>query len=89
MKLEYTVQIWREDKQFIAHAMPIDVVSSGDTPELARVAVDEAVKLFVESISEMGTLQQVLEDAGYRLIDGKWERQAWNGVEHRSVMVEV
>jgi hypothetical protein len=31
MKLEYSVQIWREDNQFIAHAMPIDVASSGDT----------------------------------------------------------
>ncbi len=30
--IEYTVQIWRESHQFIAHAMPLDVMSSGSTP---------------------------------------------------------
>jgi len=25
MDIEYTVQIWKEDSQFVAHAMPIDV----------------------------------------------------------------
>jgi hypothetical protein len=64
MKLEYTVQIWREGDQYVAHAMPIDVASSGDSPESARHAVDEAVKLFLSTASGHGTLRQVLEDAG-------------------------
>lgn len=89
MKLEYSVQIWREDNQFIAHAMPIDVASSGETPELARLAVDEAVTGFLLTASDHGTLQQVLEEAGYRLIGGEWQRPAWNSFEHRSVLVEV
>jgi hypothetical protein len=29
MDIDYTVQIWREGNQFIAHAMPLDVTSSG------------------------------------------------------------
>ena len=33
MKLDYTVQVWKEGKQYIAHAMPLDVASSGATPE--------------------------------------------------------
>jgi predicted RNase H-like HicB family nuclease len=70
MNLDYTVQLWREDNQFIAHAMPLDVVSSGKTPEAARRAVDEAVKLFLETAAEHGTLRQVLEDAGYRRAGG-------------------
>ena len=32
MNIEYTVQIWQEGDQFIAHAMPLDVMSSGATP---------------------------------------------------------
>ena len=63
MKLEYTIQIWREDGQFIAHAMPLDVASSGKTPEAARQAVDEAVKLFLATAAEHGTVKEVLEDA--------------------------
>ncbi|MBO1351056.1 MAG: hypothetical protein EBE86_028485 [Hormoscilla sp. GUM202] len=26
LDIEYTVQIWKEDSQFVAHAMPIDVM---------------------------------------------------------------
>jgi len=35
--IEYTVQIWKEGNQFVAHAMPLDVMSSGRTPEEASV----------------------------------------------------
>ena len=38
MQIEYTLQLWREGSQFVAHAMPIDVLSSGTTPDQARAA---------------------------------------------------
>ena len=62
--IEFTVQIWKEGNQFVAHAMPLDVMSSGKTPEEARRALDEAVHLFLVTASDMGTLEEVLEDAG-------------------------
>jgi predicted RNase H-like HicB family nuclease len=62
--IEYTVQIWKEGNQFIAHAMPLDVMSSGKTPEDARRALDEAVHLFLITAVDMGTLEEVLQDAG-------------------------
>lgn len=89
MKLEYTVQIWREAGQYVAHAMPVDVASSGPTPEAARKAVDEAVKLFLSTAAEHGTLREVLEDAGYRRVRGEWRGPAWSGVEQRSVLADV
>ncbi len=30
--IENTVQIWKEGNQFVAHAMPLDVISPGSTP---------------------------------------------------------
>jgi predicted RNase H-like HicB family nuclease len=51
--------------QYIAHATPIDVMSSGPTPEDAKKAVNEAVHLFLETIKEMGTLEEVLSECGY------------------------
>jgi hypothetical protein len=89
MKLEYTVQTWREGGQFIAHAMPIDVASCGDSAESARQAVDEAVKAFLWTASEHGTLREVLEEAGYRRARNQWLAPAWSGIEHRSVLAEV
>jgi predicted RNase H-like HicB family nuclease len=67
MNIEYTVHIWKEGNQFVAHAMPLDVASSGQTPEHARKALDEAVHLFLVTAADMGTLNEVLQEAGYEL----------------------
>lgn len=81
MQIEYTVQIWREGDQFIAHAMPLDVASSGPTPAVARAALDEAVRLFLRTAAEQGTLTDVLEEAGYVAGDTGWRSPEWVGVE--------
>ena len=86
MKIDYTVQIWREGAQFIAHAMPLDLASSGSTPERARQAVDEAVRLFLATAAEHGTLNEVLEDAGNCREGDSWRGPDWLGVEQRSCL---
>jgi len=87
MDIEYTVQIWKEDSQFVAHAMPIDVMSSGETPEAARIALDEAVNLFIAAATDMGTLEEILQETGYRLENGKWISPEWIAVEkHRTII---
>ena len=65
--IEYTVQIWQEGNQFVAHAMPLDVMSSGKTPEEARKALDETVHLFLVTAADMGTLDEVLQESRYEL----------------------
>jgi predicted RNase H-like HicB family nuclease len=89
MKLDYTVQVWEEDGNFIAHAMPLDVASSGPTPEAARRAVDEAVHLFITTAAQHGTLDVALEDAGYRRFRDEWRCPAWLCSEQRTCMTEV
>ncbi len=87
MNIEYTVQIWKEGNQYVAHAMPLDVMSSGMTPEEARTALDEAVHLFLDTASERGALQDVLEDAGDELIRGIWQSPSWIAIEKHSMAV--
>jgi predicted RNase H-like HicB family nuclease len=87
MNLEYTVQIWKEGNQFIAHAMPLDVMSSGPTVEAAREALDEAVGLFLETAAEVGTLEEVLQECGFDLQQGRWVSPAWVSVEKHSAVV--
>ena len=67
MKIDYTVQIWREGKQYIAHAMPLDVASAGKTPEAARQALDEAVRLFLATAAEHGTIA----DRQWEMVEGR------------------
>ncbi len=89
MDIEYTVQIWKEGSQFIAHAMPLDVMSSGKTPEDARKALDEAVRLFLVTASDMGTVNEILEESGYELLNGKWVPPMWIAIERHSTVVAV
>ncbi len=67
--------------------MPLDVMSSGPSPEDARRAVDEAVHLFLITVQDRGTLEDVLQETGYELHDGTWISPAWVAVERRSTMV--
>lgn len=87
MQIEFTVQIWQEGGQYIAHATPLDVASSGETPEAARKALDEAVRLFMDTAAEQGTLAEVLEEAGYQHVAGQWLSPAWVGVERHVATV--
>jgi predicted RNase H-like HicB family nuclease len=84
MNIEYTVQIWSEGDQFVAHAMPLDVMSSGRTPEEARTALDEAVRLFLATAADQGSLEEILQDAGYELRGGEWLSPSWVATERHS-----
>jgi len=89
VQVNLTVNIWQEGTQFVAHALPLDVMSSGDTPEAARRAVDEAVECFLKTAADHGTLEQVLEECGYERRDGAWESPNWIGVERHALNVAV
>jgi len=89
MNIEYTVHIWKEGGQYVAHAMPLDVMSSGYTPEEARVALDEAVHLFLVTAADMGTLEEGLQEVGYEFKHGTWVGPPWVATERHSAVVGV
>ena len=87
MEIDYSVQFWHVGGQFIAHAMPLDVASSGETPQAARTALDEAVRLFISTAREHGSLDEVLEDAGYSHDGTRWQSADWVCIERHSAAV--
>ena len=87
MYIEYTIQIWKEGNQFIAHAMPLGVMSSGFTPENAKEALDEAVHLFLETASDTGTLDEILQESGYEFKQENWISPFWVAIERHSTTV--
>ena len=89
MNIEYTIHIWREGRQFVAHATPLDVMSSGSTPEKARNALYEAVSLFLETAAAMDTLDEILEESGYESNQGEWASPVWVAIERHSTLVEA
>lgn len=62
---KYTTRIHREGELYVAHVQEIDVSSAGTTIDEARAHLREAVALFLEEAERMGTLGEILEEAGY------------------------
>jgi predicted RNase H-like HicB family nuclease len=89
MNIEYTVHIWREVDQFVAHAIPLDVMSSGGTVDEARAALDEAVRVFLTTAASQGSLEEILREAGYEQQGGGWISPSWVAIERHSTAVPV
>jgi hypothetical protein len=64
MEIQFTTQIFKEGRAFVAHTRELDVSSCGGTRQKALQNL-EAVRLFLEEAEQMGTLERILEEAGY------------------------
>lgn len=78
--LAFTVHIFKEADAFVAHVPELDVSSCGDTADLARRNVQDAVRGFLDTARDMGTLTEILEEAGYRR-----EGEVWRAPEFVSL----
>lgn len=65
MEIDFTTQIWKEGKVYVSYAKELDISSFGKTIKEAKKNLIEAVECFLETAEEMGTLDQILEEAGY------------------------
>ena len=70
--LTLTIQIFREGKRYVSHNPELDVSSCGDTPEIARKNLQEAVLGFLKSAYKIGTLDEILEQAGFTHRGKSW-----------------
>jgi predicted RNase H-like HicB family nuclease len=64
--LEYRIEVFEKDgQQYVALCPELNVSSCGDSVEEAKRALQEAVELFIEECESMGTLHEVLSEAGF------------------------
>ena|ERR1022692_4443036 len=73
MEIQFTTQIFKEGRTFVAHTPELDVSSCGGTKEKALDNLKKAVSLFLGEAEKLGTLDQILEEAGYLKRRGKLE----------------
>lgn len=65
--LTFTQHLIREGDTIIAYCPELDVSSCGNTIEQAQVNLRTAMRLFLEEAAKMGTLADILSEAGYDL----------------------
>ncbi len=64
-RVQIRAELFREDDQYVAICPELNVSSFGDTKAEALRSLQEAVSLFLEECQRLGTLKQVLEEAGF------------------------
>ncbi len=72
---------WRQSRGFVSYWLAVAVSSCGDTVEEARVNPEEAVRLFLEEVDTMGTLDSTLTESEFRKIPNGWlkDEGTWVG----------
>ncbi|MGH7814294.1 MAG: type II toxin-antitoxin system HicB family antitoxin [Candidatus Binataceae bacterium] len=72
-KVSFTVHLFKEGPTYVAHVPELDVSSCGTSLEEARKNVAGAVEGFLKTSAELGTLDEILEEAGYVRAAGGWQ----------------
>ena len=68
----FTAHIFKEGETYVAYVPSLDVSSCGATSEEARRNVLDAVRGFLAASEKLGTLDEILEEAGYRREGKSW-----------------
>ena len=73
-RIEFDGIIFKEGKTYVSYCPELDVSSCGNTIDEARENLKIAVNLFLEEAEKMGTLEDILIESGYELIESNhWE----------------
>lgn len=86
--VDYTVHIFREGEAYVAYVPELDLSSCGASDEEARRNIRDAVRGFVETSREMGTLGEILEEAGYVREGDAWRAPEFVSLDRFSTSVE-
>ena len=79
--LSFTVHLFREGDMYVAHVPELDVSSCGETQEKARTNIQDAVRGFLEAADGKGTLDEILEEAGYERRGSEWKGPEFVGLD--------
>lgn len=64
-KIIYRAEFFREGDIYVGLCPELNVSSFGDNIEDAKNSLQEAIEAFIETCEEMGTLEEILEEAGF------------------------
>ena len=68
IKIKLPVSTKKKAKGFISYCSVLDVYSQGSTEKEAKKNIMEALKLFLISCFERGTLDAVLKECGFKAV---------------------
>ena len=70
--IKFRAEVFEESDLYVALSPDLDVSSFGSSLDEARESLREAVEAFLEGCPSLGTLAEVLEEAGFRREGDRW-----------------
>lgn len=69
--IQLNSEVWREGNMYVSYIPQLDLSSCGKTVDEAKKNINKATKLFIREARKMGTLEDILEEAGFTF-DKSW-----------------
>ena len=63
----FDTHIFKEGDTYVAYVPALDLSSRGATDDEARRNIRDAVRGFLAASADLGTLDEILEEAGYKI----------------------
>lgn len=74
-KVTFHAEILQEGDLYVGLCPELNVSSFGETIEEAKHSLYEAMEAFIEECESMGTLEDVMNEAGFTKEDNTWVRR--------------
>jgi hypothetical protein len=84
----FDAHIFKEGDTYVAYAPALDVSSCGSTDEEARRNIRDAVRGFLAASADLGTLNEILEEAGYQLDGEAWRAPEFVAVDRLTMSIK-
>jgi len=65
MKIKVTEEIWKEGNMYVSYCPELDMTSCGESVEKSKKNLKEVISINFAECRNMGTLNQLLQDAGF------------------------
>lgn len=84
----FDVHIFKEGETYVAYVPSLDVSSCGATDEEARRNIRDAVRGFLATSADMGTLDEILQEAGYEREGKNWRAPEFVSVDRLTMSIK-
>jgi hypothetical protein len=84
----FDVHIFKEGDAYVAYVPALDLSSCGATDDEARQNIRDAVRGFLATSANMGTLDEILQEAGYEREGENWRAPEFVSVDRLTMSIK-
>jgi predicted RNase H-like HicB family nuclease len=84
----FDVHIFKERASYVAYVPALDVSRCGASGDEARRNIRDAVRGFLASTADLGTLDEILQEAGYERDGDRWRAPEFVSVDRLTMSLK-